>query len=341
MIFTVRQIAQLVGGEVDGDDSLEIDQFYAIEDGKKGGISFLANPKYESHIYKTDSTAVIVANSFIAKKSIHTSLIKVKDPYVAFSTLLGEYEKIKKKSKSGISPKAFVDPESIIGENVYVGHFSTVGERSIIDENTIIYPQVFIDDNCRIGKNCIIYSGVQIMSDTVIGDNTVIQAGVVIGCDGFGFAPQSDGTYKNIPHLGNVIIGNNVSVGANTTICRATISSTEIGNGVKIDNLVQIGHNVIIGNNTVIASLTGIAGSTKIGAKCIVGGQVGFAGHISVADNTKIGAQSGINRDIKEEHLSVNGTPHMPINKHLKSLVFFKKLPELEKRISDLERNER
>jgi UDP-3-O-[3-hydroxymyristoyl] glucosamine N-acyltransferase len=341
MKFTVRQIAQLIGGEVDGDDSLEIDQFYTIEDGKKGGISFLANPKYESHIYQTDSSAVIVADSFIAKATIQSSLIKVKDPYLAFSTLLEEYEKNKKKSKVGISDRAFIEPNSFIGDNVYVGHFASIGEKTSIGENTIIYPQVFVDDNCVIGKNCIIYSGVKIMADSVIGDNCVLHAGVVVGCDGFGYATQADGAYKNVPQLGNVKIGNNVSIGANTTINRATITSTEICDGVKIDNLVQIGHNVFIGKNTVIASLTGVAGSTKIGANCLVGGQVGFAGHLSVADGTKIGAQSGINRDIVEKHLSVNGTPHMNLKKHLKSLVFFRKLPEIEKRISDLERNER
>ncbi|MFT5884483.1 MAG: UDP-3-O-[3-hydroxymyristoyl] glucosamine N-acyltransferase [Arcticibacterium sp.] len=337
MKFTVRQIAQLIGGKVEGDDSLEIDQFYKIEEGKKGGISFLANPKYEAHIYQTDSSAVIVADSFVAKESVNSSLIKVKDPYSAFSVLLGEYQKIKKQSKTGVSKLAFVDASATIGEHVYIGNFTHVSENSSIGENTTIYPQVFIDDNVSIGKNCIIYAGVKILSDSVIGDNCVLHSGVVIGSDGFGFAPQPDGSYIEVPQMGNVKIENNVSVGSNTTIDRGTIGSTLIMEGVKIDNLVQIAHNVQIGKNTVVAALTGIAGSSKIGAKCVVGGQVGFAGHVKVADGTKIGAQSGINRDIIEENLSVNGTPFMNLQQHLRSMVFFKKLPDLEKRLRDLE----
>jgi UDP-3-O-[3-hydroxymyristoyl] glucosamine N-acyltransferase len=340
MKFTVRQIAQLIEGEVEGDDSLEIDQFYTIEDGKKGGISFLANPKYESHIYETNSSAVIVANSFMPKAFVNSSLIKVSDPYLAFSKLLGEYEKMKKKRKSGISERAFIDSTAFIGNDVHVGHFSCIGENTTIGANSSIHAQVFIDDNCVIGENCIIYPGVKILADTLIGNNTVIHSGAIIGCDGFGFAPQADGSYINVPQLGNVKIGNNVSIGANATIDRATIASTEVCDGVKIDNLVQVAHNVFIGKNTVIASQTGISGSAKIGANCLVGGQVGFAGHIEVADGTKIGAQSGITRSIKEKNLSVNGTPHMDLKRHMKSLVFFKKLPEIDKRISDLERNE-
>ncbi|WP_341224770.1 UDP-3-O-(3-hydroxymyristoyl)glucosamine N-acyltransferase [uncultured Arcticibacterium sp.] len=338
MKFTVRQIAQLIGGEVEGDDSLEIDQFYKIEEGQKGGISFLGNPKYEPFIYKTDSSAVIVANSFVAKDSINSSLIKVKDPYSSFATLLSEYEKLTKKSKVGISELAFVDPTAELSKNIYLGNFSQVSEHVKIGEGTIIYPQVFIDDNVTIGKNCILYAGVKIFADTVIGDNTTIHGGAIIGCDGFGFAPQKDGTYKNVPQTGNVVLGDNVSIGANTSIDRATIGSTLIGNGSKIDNLVQVGHNVTIGKNTVIASQTGIAGSTKIGDNCVIGGQVGFAGHVQVANGTKIGAQSGINRNVVKENLSLNGTPFMDLRQHQRSLVFFRKLPEFDKRISDLEK---
>ncbi|AWV98454.1 UDP-3-O-(3-hydroxymyristoyl)glucosamine N-acyltransferase [Arcticibacterium luteifluviistationis] len=338
MKFTVRQIAQLIGGEVEGDDSLEIDQFYKIEEGQKGGISFLANPKYEAFIYKTGSSAVIVADSFIAKDSINSSLIKVKDPYSSFSVLLSEYEKLNKKKKVGISALAFIDPTAELSENVYIGNFSQISENSKIGEGSVIYPQVFIDENVTIGKNCILYAGVKLFADTVIGDNCTIHGGAVIGCDGFGFAPQKDGTYKNVPQTGNVILGDNISIGSNSSIDRATIGSTIIKNGAKIDNLVQVGHNVTIGKNTVIASQTGIAGSTKIGDNCSVGGQVGFAGHLEVANGTKIGAQSGINTDVVKENLTLNGTPHMEMRKHQRSLVFFRKLPELDKRISDLEK---
>lgn len=338
MKFTVRQIAQLIGGEVEGDDSLEIDQFYKIEEGQKGGISFLANPKYESYLYKTDSSAVIVADSFIAKDTINSSLIKVKDPYSSFSTLLSEYEKLKKKTKVGISTLAFIDPSAQLSENIFVGNFTHISEHVKIGEGTIIDPQVFIDENVTIGKNCILYAGVKIFSDTVIGDNTTLHGGAVVGCDGFGFAPQQDGSYKNVPQTGNVVLGKNVSIGANSAIDRATIGSTIIGDGSKIDNLVQVGHNVTIGKNTVVASQTGVAGSTKIGDHCVIGGQVGFAGHLEVANGTKIGAQSGINSSVIKENLTLNGTPHMELRKHQRALVFFRKLPELDKRISDLEK---
>jgi UDP-3-O-[3-hydroxymyristoyl] glucosamine N-acyltransferase len=295
------------------------------------------SPKYEAHIYQTDSSAVIVAESFVAKESINSSLIKVKDPYSAFSVLLGEYKKIKKQDKRGISKLAFVEASASIGDHVHIGSFTHVSEKSSIGDNTTIYPQVFIDDNVTIGKNCIIYAGVKILADSVIGDNCVLHSGVVIGSDGFGFAPQLDGSYIEVPQMGNVKIENNVSIGSNTTIDRGTIGSTLIMEGVKIDNLVQIAHNVQIGKNTVVAALTGIAGSSKIGAKCVVGGQVGVSGHVKVADGTKIGAQSGINRDIKEEGSSVNGTPFMNLQQHLRSMVFFKKLPDLEKRLRYLE----
>ncbi|MGR3809456.1 UDP-3-O-(3-hydroxymyristoyl)glucosamine N-acyltransferase [Jiulongibacter sp. NS-SX5] len=334
MKFTIRQIADLINGKVEGDDTLEINQFYKIEEGKEGGISFLANPKYENFIYETDSSAVIVADSFAPQKSIKSSLIKVKDPYASFTLLLGEYEKLIKARKSGIEEPVYIAKDFKAAQDIYIGAFTSISSGVKVGKGCQIHSQVRIEENVQIGDNCVIHSGVKILKDTVIGDNCVIHAGAVIGCDGFGFAPQADGTYDTIPQLGNVTVGNNVSIGANSTIDRATMGSTVISDGVKIDNLVQIAHNVTIGKNTVIAAQTGVAGSTKIGAGCVVGGQVGFVGHIEIADGTKIGAQTGVNSSIKEKGTSIAGTPHDSLKRHLKSQVYLRKLPEI---IRDIE----
>ena len=335
MKFTVRQIAHLIGGVVEGDDSLEINQFYKIEEGQKGGISFLANPRYENHIYKTASSAVIVADTFRPQKSIKSSLIKVKDPYMAFTELLTEFEKITKKNQSGLEQPVVKAENVRLGDHVFVGAFSYLSSGAEIGAGTQIAQQVFIGENVKIGENCIIKPGVKIYHDSVIENNCTIHSGVVIGSDGFGFAPQSDGSYKTIPQLGNVLIKKNVSIGANSTIDRATMGSTVIEEGVKLDNLVQVAHNVTIGKNTVIAAQTGIAGSTKIGKNCVIGGQVGFAGHIEVADGTKIGAQAGVISSIKQKGTNVTGTPHYDLRKYLKSQVYFRKLPELFKEIEE------
>ncbi|UBM59363.1 UDP-3-O-(3-hydroxymyristoyl)glucosamine N-acyltransferase [Marinilongibacter aquaticus] len=337
MKFTVRQIANLIGGEVEGDDNLEVDQFYKIEEGKAGGISFLANPKYEPHIYQTDSSAVIVSENFIPKQAVKSTLIKVKDPYSAFTVLLTEYEKFIGKRKVGIEQPIQKHESVILGENVFIGAFTYLDQGVEVGTGTQISQQVYLGENVKLGTNCLVHPGVKIYAGTEIGNNCIIHSGTVIGCDGFGFAPQEDGSYKSIPQLGNVKIGNDVSIGANVTIDRATMGSTIIGNGVKVDNLVQIAHNVTIGEHTVIASQTGIAGSSKVGKNCVVGGQVGVVGHIEIADGTKIGAQSGISGSIKETNTSVTGTPHFDLKKYLKSQVYFRRLPEFEKRISELE----
>ncbi len=338
MKFTIRQIAQLIGGEVEGDDSLEINQFYKIEEGKKGGISFLANLKYEPEIYLTESSAVIVSKDFLPKKKIAASLIKVENPYLAFTTLLSEYEKLTREKKGGIHTTAIIPENFSVNDGVFIGAYVVIEEGVSIGEGTQIYPGSFLGKNTQIGNNCTVYSGVRIYSEIVIGDECIIHSGTVIGSDGFGFAPQSDGTYRNIPQLGNVVIGNRVSIGANCTIDRATMGSTVIGDGVKLDNLVQIAHNVTIGSDTVIAAQAGVAGSTKIGKNCVIAGQVGIVGHLTIADGTQIGAQAGVNSDIKEANKAFSGSPHNELKQHLKSLVFFRKLPELAGRIADLER---
>jgi len=338
MQFTIKQIAHLLNGEVRGDDSLTVSKLAKIEQGNKGDISFLANHKYEQFIYTTKASAVIVGKDFVPKKDISASLIVVDNPYTSFTQLLEEYQKILNFSKKGLEQPVFVGEGTQIGEGIYQGAFSYIGNNTKIGKNVKIYPQSYIGDNVVIGDNTLIYAGVKIYNNSVIGNNCVLHAGAVIGSDGFGFAPQEDGSYRAIPQLGNVLIEDNVSIGANTTIDCATMGSTIIRQGVKIDNLVQIAHNVEIGKNSVLAAQNGIAGSSIIGENCVFGGQVGVVGHISIANGTKVGAQSGITKTIKKENTSISGMPAFELNDYLRSVSIFKKLPQLDKQVRDLEK---
>ncbi len=340
MEFTVNQIAAMLQGQVEGDGERLVSQVSKIESGEAGTISFLANLKYEQYLYTTDCSAVIINDNFEPKQSFKTTLIRVKDSYSAFTTLLEEYQKIVKQSLQGIEQPSYMSQNVFYGENFYLGAFARIGSGVRIGNNVKIHAQVAIGDNVWIDDNSEIHAGVKIYDNTIIGKNCTIFANVVIGCDGFGFAPQPDGSYRKIPQLGNVMLEDNVSIGSNSTIDRATLSSssTIIRKGVKIDNLVQIAHNVEIGENTVIASQTGVSGSTKIGKNCVIAGQVGFAGHITVADNTKIGGQTGVTSTVKEEGQSLFGTPAVGVKESLRSSVVLKRLPQLEKRISELEK---
>lgn len=338
MQFTIKQIANLLNGEVRGDDSLTVSNLAKIEQGNTGDISFLSNHKYEQFIYTTKASAVIVGKDFVPKKDISASLIIVDNPYNSFTQLLEEYQKILNFSKKGVEQPVFVGEGTEIGEGAYQGAFSYIGLNNRIGKNVKIYPHVHIGDNVIIGDNTIIFAGVKIYSDSIIGSHCVIHAGAVIGSDGFGFALQDDGTYRTIPQLGNVVIEDNVSIGANTTIDCATMGSTVIRQGVKIDNLVQIAHNVEIGKNTVIAAQTGIAGSAIIGENCVLAGQVGVVGHISLANGTKVGAKAGVRKSIKKENTSITGTYAFDLNDYMRSAAVFKRLPQLDKQVRELEK---
>jgi UDP-3-O-[3-hydroxymyristoyl] glucosamine N-acyltransferase len=339
MEFTVKQIAGLLGGEIEGDDNLKISQLSKIEEGKPGTISFLSNLKYEPYLYTTEASAVIVDKRFEPKKAFKTTLIRVENSYTAFTQLLQQYEQIIKGEKRGIEQPSYVGEGSTLGENLYLGAFAYIGLHCRIGKNVKIYPQAYVGDNVKIGDGTVVHPGVRIYNNTVIGENCTLFANAVIGSDGFGFAPQPDGTYKTIPQLGNVVIEDNVSIGAGTSIDCATMGSTIIRQGVKLDNLVQVGHNVEIGKNTVIAAQAGIAGSTKIGENCVIGGQAGFNGHITVPNGTKVGGQAGITRTWTEEGLSLNGTPALEIKDSLRAAAIFRKLPLLEKRVQALEKH--
>lgn len=340
MEFTVSQIAAMIGGTVKGDGQEKIKMLAKIQEAKKGQIAFLSNPKYENFIYTTQASAVIVNKNFIAKKDIQSTLILVDDPYSSFTRLLEEYHKLLNFQKTGVEEPSFIGKNSSTGTNIYRGAFSYIGDNVKIGNHVKIHPHVYIGDNVVIGDHTILHAGVKIYSDTKIGSNCVIHAGTVIGSDGFGFAPQADGSFKTIPQLGSVIIEDSVTIGANTVIDCATMfgDSTIIRQGVKFDNLIQIAHNVEVGKNTVIAAQAGVSGSTKIGENCMIGGQVGIAGHIEIANKTSIGAQSGVSKTITKEGERVFGTPAFDIKEYFRSYAVYKKLPDVFNRLRDLEK---
>jgi len=336
MKFKATEIAQLLQGTIKGDENVEVSTLSKIEEGEEGSISFLANPKYEHFIYTTRASIVIVSKDFVATNSISSTLIVVENAYHAFSQLLQYYNSVKN-NKIGIEELSKIDTSATLGENVYVGSFSYIGKNVILGNNVKIYPSVTIGDNVIIEDNTILFSGVQVYEDSKIGKNCIIHSNVVIGSDGFGFAPTADGSFEKIPQIGNVVIEDNVEIGSGSTIDRATMGSTIIRKGVKLDNQIQIAHNVQVGENTVIASQSGIAGSTKIGRNCMIGGQVGIVGHLTIGDYVQIQAQSGINNDI-ESKTQLYGSPAMEASSFRKSYVYFRKFPEIVKRIENLEK---
>ncbi|MFM9943636.1 MAG: UDP-3-O-(3-hydroxymyristoyl)glucosamine N-acyltransferase [Bacteroidia bacterium] len=336
-MLTAEKVAQELDGELLGDSSIIINSVCKIDAGIKDAISFLANPKYEQFLETTEAGIVLVKIDQSLPKRKDVTFIKVKDPYTSFCIILGKYFNPTSHPK-GISEKCHVRGNIDIVEGLYLGEFSVIGKNVKLGKNVKIYPQSYVGDNCTLGENTVIYPGVRIYSETTIGNNCIIHSGTVVGSDGFGFALQKDGTYIKIPQVGNVIIENDVEIGANCTIDRATIGSTILRQGVKLDNLIQVAHNVEIGKNTVIAAQAGISGSVKLGDNCVIGGQVGFVGHITIADGTQIGAQSGIPKNITEPGKQWIGSPIMPLKEAFRAQVIYRKLPELDGRVNNLEK---
>src|SRR5690554_4449911 len=339
MQFTAHQIAQIIQGYIEGDPETVITDIAKIEEASENSLSFIANPKYEHFLYETKAGIIILGKHIVLEKPINATLIRVEDAYLAFTLLLEQYQKIISEGKrKGIEQPSFIHDTAIIGENVYIGAFSYIGKGAVIEDGVQIYPQSYIGNEVKIERNSIIYAGAKIYDHCKIGSFSIIHSGVVIGADGFGFAPQTDGTFKKVPQLGNVIIEDYVEIGANTTIDKATMGSTTIKKHVKLDNLIQVAHNVTIGENTVIAAQTGVSGSTIIGKNCIIGGQVGIAGHIAIGDNVKIQAQSGIGRNVKDNE-TLQGTPALGYSEYNKSYVHFKNLPKIVGRLNTIEKN--
>lgn len=336
MQITAKEIATFLGGTIEGNPDIVLDKPSKIEEGVPGSITFLSNPKYEPFIYKTNASAVLVDVNFKPSSRISATLIRVPDVYGAITQLLEAFNDIEENHRT-IDSTAVVSKQAMLGSNIGIGEYSTICEGADIGDNCLISSHVYIGHNVKIGQNVKLYPGVKIMRDCIIGDNCTIHSNTVIGSDGFGFKPDDNGCYQKIPQIGNVVVGNDVEIGANCVIDRATMGSTVIEEGVKLDNLIQIAHNVVIGAHTVIAAQAGIAGSTKIGKYCMIGGQVGIAGHLKIPDKTNIAAQSGLNSGPKKEGTALFGSPAIAYKDFLKSYVGFKKLPELMKRLQELE----
>ncbi len=337
MQFTAAQIAAMISGKTEGDAGATVVSFGKIEEAQPGQLAFLANPKYEEYLYSTAASVVIVNESLELKQPVKATLIRVADAYGAFATLLEMYQQLQAQQLTGIQQPSYIDPSATLGEAVYIGAFAYIGAGVKLGKGVKIYPHTYIGDHSVIGEGSVIYSGVQVYHHTEIGRQVIIHAGTVIGSDGFGFAPQADGTYKKVPQTGNVVIEDRVEIGANTTIDRATIGSTVIREGAKLDNLLQIAHNVEIGGDTVIAAQAGISGSTKIGKGVMIGGQAGIVGHIQIADGARINAQSGVSKSIKTPGSAVTGSPAYDYTAALRSQAIARNLPEMEQRIKALE----
>ena len=335
--FSAQQIAMMIQGQVEGDASVTVHNFGKIEEATAGQISFLANPKYEAFLYTTAASIIIIGAQQQLKEKIKATLIRVPDAYAAFATLLTKYQELKTQQLEGIQSPSFIAPSAKIGANHFIAAFAYINEGATLGEHVKIFPNVVIGENVKIGNHVTIYPGVVVYADCVIGNHVTIHSGTIIGSDGFGFAPREDGSYQKVPQLGNVVIEDHVEIGANTTIDRATIGSTIIRKGVKLDNQIQIAHNVEIGSNSVIAAQAGVSGSTKIGKNVMVGGQAGFAGHIAIADGIKIAGRTGVTKSFMTANMTLTGYPAADQKQSLRSQVYVKNLPELEKRVQELE----
>ncbi len=338
MNFTLKDLAELLNGTLEGDANIRVHGLAELQEGKPGEVSFFHNTKYEPFLYQTQASAVLVNKKFKPSKPIQAALIYVDNPYSSFALLLEEYQRLNSFHKSGVEQPCFIHEEAQVGEDAYIGAFAYVAEGAKIGNHVKIYPQVYIGENVSIGDHSIVLPGAKIHHGSQVGTYCTIHAGAVIGSDGFGFAPQKDGSYRAIPQVGNVILEDHVSVGANTTIDRATISSTVVENGAKLDNLIQVAHNCKIGAHTVIAAQAGLAGSSEIGKHCMVGGQVGLAGHLKVADKTNIGAQAGLNSSIEKSGKTLIGSPAMDYKDYMKSFVVYRRLPQLQQQLEQMEK---
>ncbi len=337
MQFSAAQIALLINGKIEGDANASVASFGKIEEAAQGQLAFLANPKYEEYVYTTEASVIIVNKTLELKQPVNATLIRVEDAYSAFASLLTKYQEIEAQQLTGIQEPSYISKTARLGEKVFVGAFAYLGEGVVIGNHVKIHPQVYLGNNVQIGDHTVLHPGVKICHGCVIGRSVIVHAGTVIGGDGFGFAPQPDGTFKKVPQIGNVVVEDGVEIGANSAIDRATIGSTIIRTGAKLDNLIQIAHNVDIGHHTVIAAQVGISGSTKIGSGVMIGGQAGLVGHIQIADGARINGQSGVSKSIKTKGGAVTGSPAYDYTSALRSQAISRNLPELEKRLKELE----
>ncbi len=340
MKFKAEEIALYLKGEVVGDPEVTVSNVSKIEEGKEGTLAFLANPKYENFLYTSDASIVLVNKDFVPREPVKATLIKVNDAYQAFAALLDLYMQARESLKSGVEQPSFIHQSSELGQNCWVAAFAYIGRNVRIGEHVKIYPHVYVGDNVTIGDGTILYSGVKVYDDTVIGRRCILHSGAVVGSDGFGFAPQKDGSYKKIPQIGNVILEDDVEIGANTTIDCGTMGSTILRKGVKLDNLIMIAHNCEVGDHTVMAALTGLAGTSKVGKYCKFAGQVGLAGHLTIGDNVQIGAQSGVSKNVKSNEI-ILGSPAFDYKQAIRMYTVLRNLPQLRQEVIDLQKEVR
>lgn len=338
MEITVRELNDIVKGEIVGNENVVINNFSKIEDAGNGDLTFFANDKYESFVYTTKASVILVGKDFVPQKELDATIVKVDNVYATLALLLEFVDNQQKHVHTkGIDKLAVVKKSCIIGDGVCISAFAYVEEGAKIGNRTIIYPHVYIGKNVEIGDDCVVYPNATIYHNVKIGNRCIVHSGAVIGADGFGFAPQLDG-YKKIPQIGNVIIEDDVEIGANTCIDRASLGSTTIKKGAKLDNLIQIAHNCSVGEHTVLASQTGMAGSSTIGQWCQAGGQTGIAGHLKIGDRVNIGGQTGILGNIESDR-NIFGSPAMDLSVAKKSFVIMPKLPEMWRKLSQMEKS--
>ncbi|MBL7754821.1 MAG: UDP-3-O-(3-hydroxymyristoyl)glucosamine N-acyltransferase [Chitinophagaceae bacterium] len=338
MKFNAQQIAAVVQGSIQGDPNITVHSFSKIEEGNTGDLCFLANTKYEEFLYSTRASIILLNENLKLKEPVEATLIRVPDAYAAFAKLLQTYQDIVGSGhKTGHEEGAFISPTAQVSSEASIYAQSYIDDGAVIEDQVVIYPHVYVGQGVKIAKGTVVYPGVKIYRNCEIGERVILHAGCIIGSDGFGFAFEND-RFNKIPQLGNVIIENDVEVGANCTIDRATMGSTRIKQGAKLDNLIQIAHNVEIGEHTVVAAQAGISGSTKVGRYVQIGGQAGIVGHIRIADQAKINAQSGVSKEITKQGTAVTGSPAYDYSASLRSQAVFRKLPDLLRRIEELER---
>lgn len=339
MEITAKELAILLNARLEGNPEARVNKLARIEEADVDSFCFLGNPKY-FHYAQTTKAGILLCDETLEYNATNIgAALRVKEPYQAFQKLMEAYAAMNgNKKESGIEPNSHIGKNSVYGENFYLGSFSYVGDNVKIGKNVTIHPNCFVGDNAEIGDDTILYANTCVYHDCKIGSKNILHSGCVIGSDGFGFAPQEDGTYKKIPQTGNVITGSDVEIGANTCIDRAVIGSTKIGHGVKLDNLIQIAHNVELGDNTVIAAQAGISGSSKFGKNVMIGGQAGVTGHLTIADRVKIQAQAAVIRDVTEKGKGISGAPAIDVREHYRILASMKVLPQLIQRVKELEK---
>ena len=339
MEFSAQQIAMLLGGKIMGDANRKVSDVGPIESAHEGQLSFLCDAKYLPHLPQTGASVVLMTESIAFDGETNATLICVENARAAMGQLLSLVAKAMNPAKQGVEQPSFVSEGVAIPEDAYIGAFAYIGKNVQLGKGVQIYPHTYIGDNVKIGDNTILYSGVKVYYNCVIGKDCILHAGVVIGSDGFGFEPDAKGVNQKLPQIGNVIIEDDVEIGANTTVDRAMMGSTIIHRNAKLDNLVQVAHNVEIGESTFMCAQVGVAGSTKVGGHCILAGQVGVAGHITIADNCVFGAQSGIANNVKKSGM-YQGSPIIDAMNWRRSVVGFKQLPDLIKKIQELEKKQ-